>query len=150
MFKKICLMGICFVAASAGAHYEGDCVGGTIITANSYANDKGGYCDVAQGNCNGDTFCLSTVNGGYLTWWSAHLWCESNGGRLASFYEVCPGVSIGRNGTDGACPNMTKAFKDGWFYVLETENKSISFSIFSNGNISANHKHSGARALCVN
>jgi len=97
-------MGICLWAGvSCAEGYSGPCVGGTIITANSYTHDVGGYCDEEQGNCNGYTFCVSN---GAMTWWSGHLWCKANGGRLADFEIMCPGSPTSIDEARGACANL--------------------------------------------
>ena len=44
-----------------------------------------------------------------MNWWSAFTWCESIGGRLASFNELCPSNQMLVNETTGACPNLTAA-----------------------------------------
>ena len=80
--------------------------GGTIIKANEYGNDKGGYCNDPNNpdltnNCNGMEFCVSNKT---MNWWSAFTWCESVGGKLASFEHMCPGSQM----VEGACPNLTK------------------------------------------
>ena len=98
------------MATSAQADFWDNCTayGGTIITANSYGNDKsGGLCNDPSNpeltnNCNGKRFCL---NSNTTNWWSAFAWCESIGGRLASFESICPGVQTNPNNTTGACPN---------------------------------------------
>ena len=66
----------------------GECVGGTWITANSMTNNPNGNC--TEATCNGATFCKSN---GTMNWWSAFTWCASNGLHLASFQEMCPGIS---------------------------------------------------------
>jgi len=142
-------MGICFMVVSAGAHYVGDCVGGTIITANSYANDKGGYCDVAQGNCNGETFCVSTDNDGLLNWWSAHLWCQANGGTLARFHNVCPGTNYANNNNRGTCANLTATMdpaSQNSVWVLEASYVPNALK----GSVSSANKAGRLKAICEN
>ncbi len=45
------------------------------------------------GACNGGTltqtggFCVSDMG---MNWWSAAAWCQANGRRLPTIYEVCP------------------------------------------------------------
>ena len=79
------------------------CVGGTIITRNEYGSAPEGVectpdtCPVHGTNETAKTFCLSDQRMG--NWWSAFTWCKSNGGTLASFFEMCP-----RTPTDGTSP----------------------------------------------
>ena len=111
MKKYIGFFAVCLLAQSALAEWGANCTnnGGTIITANSYGNDKsGGLChdpsdsNVTQ-NCNGKIFCESNEA---MNWWSAFTWCEAIGGRLASFESMCPGIIRTPNDTIGACPNL--------------------------------------------
>ena len=66
MKKKILLA--CLVALMSTTpvySYEGECKGGTIVAG----------------------FCISNVT---MNWWSAQAWCQVNGSRLATIYEMCP------------------------------------------------------------
>jgi len=72
-------------------------VKGTWITAKS-ATDDG--CDAAH--CNGLHFCRSSQK---MNWWSAAIWCQSIGRKLASLANVCPGIPTGNNTTAGSCFN---------------------------------------------
>ena len=83
--------------------------GGTIIKANEYGNDKGGKCNDPNNadltnNCNGMEFCVSNKT---MNWWSAFTWCDSIGGKLASFEHLCPGTPARPNNVAKACPNVT-------------------------------------------
>ena len=112
MKKYLLLTALVWVAGTAQADFWDNCTanGGTIITANSYGNDKGGYCNDPNNteltnNCNGKRFCRS---GNAMNWWSSFTWCESIGGKLASFESMCPGVQIASQWkVYGACPNLT-------------------------------------------
>ena len=91
----ILLLSLC-VATPALADFWNNCttLNGTIVTANSYGNDKGGLCNDPNNsnltnNCNGKKFCISPIA---PNWWSAFTWCESIGAKLASLVGVCPGV----------------------------------------------------------
>jgi len=115
----ILLLSLC-IATPALADFWTNCTnfGGTIIQANSYGNDKGGLCNDPNdpnlsNNCNGQRFCK---NGTRMNWWSARTWCESIGGKLASFENVCPGVGMRPNNVTGACPNA-KGISSGWVYT---------------------------------
>ena len=109
--KKLLLTTLVLVAGIAQADFWDNCTayGGTIITANSYGNDKGGLCNDPNNpeltnNCNGKSFCLS---GKTMNWWSSFTWCEAVGGKLASFEAMCPNTTQLNNPTTGACPNLT-------------------------------------------
>ena len=89
--------------------------GGTIIRANQYGTqngvnlDKGGKCNDPNNadltnNCNGMEFCVSNKT---MNWWSAFTWCDSIGGKLASFEHLCPGTPARPNNVAKACPNVT-------------------------------------------
>ena len=128
-------------------------MGGTIITANSYANDQGGYCDPAQNNCNGETFCVSSDNGGNLNWWSAFLWCQTNNGTLASFYEVCPGTRLSVDTTTrGYCANLTGNSINTYLWLKEQANSGYAYRFLPyNGYVTKDVKRSpNNRAICVN
>ena len=86
MKKKIFLA--CLVALMSTTpvySYTGECKGGTIITANDGKT----------------TFCRSNVQ---MNWWSAQAWCQVNGSRLATIYEMCPSWD-GNTGSD-KCPEL--------------------------------------------
>ena len=105
--KYLTLIGLALAATTAQADFWDNCTayGGTIITANSYGNDKGGLCNDPSNpdltnNCNGKKFC---IGGNGMNWWSAFTWCESIGGHLASFAHACPEISQVNN---VICPNL--------------------------------------------
>ena len=78
----ILLLSLC-IATPALADFWSNCTnnGGTIITANSYGNDKGGLCndpsnsDLSQ-NCNGKRFCMNAY---YISIWNNLTWCDAIG-----------------------------------------------------------------------
>ena len=105
--KKYLLAALILISQQALADFATNCTnnGGTIITANSYGNDKGGLCNDPNNpnltnNCNGKRFCKG---GNTMNWWSSFTWCEAIGGHLASFATVCPGA---QTHTSGNCPNV--------------------------------------------
>ena len=111
MKKYLTLILLALVTTSAHANFWDNCTanGGTIITANSYGNDKGGLCNDPNDaslskNCNGKSFCRSKDN---MNWWSAFTWCESVGGKLASFESMCPDTQK-MPGPIGFCANFGK------------------------------------------
>ena len=119
--KYLTLIILALVASTAQTDFWDNCTayGGTIITANSYGNDKGGLCNdpndtTLSNNCNGKKFCAS---GKTMNWWSAFTWCTSIGGQLTSFESACPGEQM-RNDWSyaGICANLvgTALPKRGW------------------------------------
>jgi len=115
--KKYLLVALILINQQAHADFWTNCTnnGGTIITANSYGNDKGGFCNDPNNsdltnNCNGKRFCRC---GNTLNWWSGSVWCEAIGGRLASFSSMCPGTLTSADATQGACANLTNVFSNG-------------------------------------
>ena len=85
MKKKILLACLVTVISTPSAYsYTGACNGGTIIE-----------------NTAGTTFCRSNVQ---MNWWSAQAWCQVNGSRLATIYEMCPSWD-GNTGSD-KCPEL--------------------------------------------
>ena len=108
--KYLTLITLALTATTAQADFWDNCTayGGTIITANSYGNDKGGYCNDPNNsnlanNCNGKQFCLRDAT---PNWWSAFSWCETIGGHLASFYDMCPNTKTNTDSTQGTCANL--------------------------------------------
>ena len=78
-------------------------VKGTWITAHS-ATDDG--CDAAH--CNSMNFCISNVS---MNLFSALIWCQSIGRKLASLDHACPGIPT----TSGPCANLNlNTCKNGW------------------------------------
>ena len=128
--------------------------GGTIITANSYGNDKGGLCNDPSDpnlddNCNGKSFCHGSKK---INWWSAFTWCESLGGRLANFSNACPGVQIRPNNTAGICANV-KGKLSGWVYTNTGWATNCALHVNSSGAVggcdySHNRINSDAFPLC--
>ena len=109
--KKFGILVFCLcIASPAFADFWDNCTAfeGKIVSANSYGNDKGGLCNDPNNpnltnNCNGKQFCRS---GNIMNWWTAFIWCEAIGGRLASFDSLCPGIQPLPNEVTGACPNI--------------------------------------------
>ena len=119
--KYLTLITLLLIATSAYADLWDNCTahGGTIITANSYGDDKsGGLCNAPSDpnltkNCNGKRFCRGANK---VNWWSAFTWCESIGGQLTSFEHICPGVQTIANNVTGACPNA-KGISSDWCWT---------------------------------
>ena len=120
-----------------------ECVGGTWVTANSVANNP----DICtEATCNGATFCKSN---GSMNWWSAFTWCASNGLHLASFQEMCPGISTSSPTT---CVNLKGVGGDQWVWSsLENGNKYAFIANLSLGSVSigiGRNYSTGYAALC--
>jgi len=141
----ILLLSLC-LTTSAFADFWTNCTnnGGTIIQANSYGNDKGGLCNdpsdsTKTNNCNGKRFCLS---GNAMNWWSNFTWCESIGGRLASFSSLCPGIQTNINTSTGACPNLVNVATNKWGNSNLGKGSDYAFSInLGSGAIHASYPH---------
>ena len=110
----ILLLSLC-VATPALADFWTNCTtyGGTIVTANSYGNDKGGKCHDPNDpnlttNCNGKRFCRG---GTQMNWWSAFNWCDSIGGQLTRLESICPAIHPDSGGYD-ECPNARAIVTD--------------------------------------
>ena len=94
--------GILGKAVCASAYTS--CVGGTEITTNVYGTEGASdYCTPVTCPVPAKKFCLSLRT---MNWWSAFNWCRSNGGTLASFASMCPGVATDANNVAGACPAL--------------------------------------------
>ena len=86
MKKKIflaCLIGL--LSTTSAYPYTGECNGGTIVESTT-----------------GATFCMSNKS---MNWWSTQTWCQANGSRLATIYEMCPSWDGGTG--YGKCPELT-------------------------------------------
>ncbi len=80
------------------------CVGGTEITSKVYGTtDASSYCTSVMCPSPAKTFCKSDKS---MNWWTAFNWCKSNGGTLASFASMCPGITTSPNNVTGACPAL--------------------------------------------
>ena len=140
--KYITLILLALVTTSAQADFWDNCTanGGTIITANSYSNDKGGLCNDPSNpnltnNCNGKRFCKSN-NG--MNWWTSFVWCESIGGKLATFSSVCPAIQTNHNPSSGACPNLTNIIANNtntwnWTNMGWKQNAAIAINLSTGG-----------------
>ena len=125
--------------------------GGTIIKANEYGNDKGGKCNDPNNpdltnNCNGMEFCMSN---NAMNWWSAFTWCESVGGILVSFEEMCPGT---QRLQDVSCPNLKGA---GFPWCHSSTGLGDQYNLIAKSDVTASNISAGntrfkakARALC--
>ena len=51
-----------------------------------------------------------------MNWWAAFNWCDSVGGSLASFGEMCPKIPTAVNNTTGACPGLQGKGSDQWVW----------------------------------
>ena len=104
MMNRLILTAVCalLIGTASTTTMAAECVGGTLITANSASHDD---VDCGENNkfCNGHTFCKSDNK---MNWWSAFTWCKSNGRNLASFAMACPEKPTSINNVKGACPNL--------------------------------------------
>jgi len=138
------------LAFSAPAMAEKECVGGTLVTANKYGTvngvnqDRFGNCKSDGSNCNGKTFCVSDGN---MKWWSAFLWCESNGRTVAKWEDMCPDTPIGADYHPGACANLAGIGLD--FYTPISYDSGRVYTIRSDAQIITPGKNDiYPRAIC--
>ena len=96
----------------------------------AYTSCTGG--STIQSNDLTATFCKSNMR---MSWYAAHAWCRQNGGVMATFEKMCPGVSFG-----STCANMSKGSNyDYWGYVNlcdGTKNGRINLNTGSSGKTS--------------
>ena len=150
--KYLTLIILALMATSAQADFWDNCTayGGTIITANSYGNDKGGLCNDPSNpdltnNCNGKRFCQHHVGMG-ASWWSCFTWCESIGGKFASLDSLCPNSQTAPN---VPCPNWKN--KGGyWNYTsMGWGNDKALIVKFGEGVTSTENRSTGYDRPCV-
>ena len=60
------------------------------------------------GKNNSHEYCQSN---GKMNWWSAFSWCEAQGRRLATIYEVCPDWDGSISKTNN-CENMSTTYNN--------------------------------------
>ena len=91
---------------------------------------------------NGHEYCQSK---NAMNWWSAYTWCESQGRRLVSMYELCPNWD-GSTGGD-KCTNVNDSFNDpGWTSTAFQANNA--FCVYPSGTVDADNRIYGRRAFC--
>ena len=137
MKKYMAFMGVWLWISATMA----ECVGGTWVTANSVASNP----DICtEATCNGATFCKSN---GTMNWWSAFTWCASNGLHLASFQEMCPGISTDSPTT---CVNLQGVGSDLWVWSALGKGDRDAFHVnLSTGKIDGGKSRAAeAFALC--
>ena len=101
-YKKYIGFMLLGVMASSSALAYNTCIGGTEIVAYTQATKASCYDSSTGVNyCNGRTFCKSDAK---LYWWTAVLWCRSNGGTLVSPESACPNTIDGQS-----CRNLGKS-----------------------------------------
>ena len=105
--KKLIVFLMCVFAVSSVHAFDADectAAGGTVITRNvNGATNAPSKCDADKCPATTKTFCRSSQT---MNWWTAFNWCDSIGGSLASFGEMCPKVQTAVNNTTGACPGL--------------------------------------------
>ena len=103
--KKLLLTTVlAIVCVTTPAFSFTSCEGGTIVTRNKYtdANAPAG-CTETTCPATTKTFCKSN---GTMNWWSALTWCDAQGGNLATFTSMCPGIAPANKNVEGACPAL--------------------------------------------
>ena len=134
--KYLTLITLVLMATSAQADFWDNCTayGGTIITANSYGNDKGGLCNDPSNpdltnNCNGKRFCMG---GNTMNWWSAFTWCEAIGGKVPSLDSTCPAT---QPITGQSCPNLKAVLLYEVWISSGPSDSSRAFSVTTSGSL---------------
>ena len=147
MMNRLILTAVCAVLMGTGSSttMAAECVGGTLITANSASHD-GVDCGENNMFCNGHTFCKSN---NIMNWWSAFTWCKSNGRNLASFAMACPEKPTSNNYVTGACPNL-QGVSSGWVWTNLASGSHNAFNVNSSSGAvsSVNSRFTNDAALC--
>ena len=65
---------------------------------------------------NGDTFCYSSQ---MMNVWSAHVWCQKHGGRLASYEKACALTALNN---EAPCENFVGKAVSGAFWLSDYSN----------------------------
>ena len=108
------LMSMLSVSARAFDADECAAAGGTVITRNiNGATNAPSTCNADKCPATTKTFCRSSQT---MNWWAAFNWCDSVGGSLASFGEMCPKVPTAPNNITGACPGLQGRGSDQWVW----------------------------------
>jgi len=106
-------------------------VKGTWITARS-ATDSG--CDAAH--CNGMNFCRGPVA---MNWFSAMIWCQSIGHKVASWANACPGMPTG----SAPCANLNGVGSGyGWTGTSTNEQQALTIELSNGGVLGYNRNYS--------
>ena len=90
---------------------------------------------------NGHEYCQST---GEMNWWSAYAWCEVQGMRLATIYEMCPDWAGSVNVDCTNLKNVT-AFRT---WTSTAAGNSEAFCLYS-GNIRKQVRTGGELGRCT-
>ena len=125
------------------------CVGGTEIEANDYT-DEGAPSTCTEAYCPSPakSFCRSNNS---MNWWSAFNWCKSNGGTLANFSSMCPGIRLATNSATGACPALQGVGNNQYVWTSMGSGNAYAFLVnLSSGAISAHGNRNGSygNAFC--
>ena len=149
--KKLLLSTVLAVCIATPAFSFTSCEGGTIVYANQYtdANAPAG-CDATKCPAIGKRYCKSN-NG--MTWWSALTWCDAQGGNLATFTSMCPGIAPAINNADGACPALQEVVESGqwvWSGYPVGANLALGVNLLSGAvsHYSRDYNYGGRYAFC--
>ena len=147
--KKLLLMtALMMLCSISSINAFTSCEGGTIITRNKYTDAKApAGCDETTCPATTKTFCKSN---GTMNWWSALTWCDAQGGNLATFREMCPGVAPASNNVEGACPALQGTVQGQWSwsgYPIDNKNV-LDVSLYSGAVIIYGINNVNHMALC--
>ena len=91
----------------------------------------------------GGTFCRSNIT---MNWWSANVWCQKHGGKLAGIADLCPGTApaAGQN-----CPDLFSCYWNVWSSDTAASGQVLSFSgSCTDGHIYNINQSDLKRAIC--
>ena len=75
-------------------------------------------------------FCVSTFS---MNWWSAFSWCESQGGHLASFQEICNMSTPTTTGWINGCIYKSSTLGTSWYSTPQGTSNAL-YNAQYNGN----------------
>ncbi len=103
-----------------------------ILTALTIAaialNVSGALAETCEGGSlqtgeNGYVYCLSNKT---MNWWSAYTWCQAQGMKLASAYDLCPTWS-GALGDNKCDTKISSAHRILWTSTAKENNEAIAY-----------------------
>ena len=136
-YVKYIGLATCALIVSPSVMAYTSCVGGTELTAPTRETNAACF-DSASGidRCNGMTFCKSNRK---MKWWSAILWCQANGGKLATVEHVCPNTEI-----NTACQNRV----DTSLWINKLDGTANAYTVQWDGYLRSFQRHTELYALC--
>ncbi len=118
--KKVLILGLIVLSTTGAFAYSGECVGGKKIT------------------CVNGTYCLSDFA---MTWWSAHSWCQSNGGTLITLQDL-------EDATTKAYTNCVGTKYSVWTANPNGSDRAFNVNLNSGTLYNTNSRRGSENALC--